>query len=410
MYNDLMISVDELWLKGRNRPLYFKALIKHVNQVLKLNHRQTFSMKNDSQRLTFSSDVGFSDETIFALTKIPGISLISPVRFVKRTENDIETLDNLSKALIDECHFFQQYSEPFRVVVKRNDKRFTISSMDVERRLGKDLLDYYPNARAHLKDFRLLIDVRVLPEKISICTRKYPGIGGLPWGSSGTAVTMLSGGFDSPVASFMMAKRGLRQSFVFFHAYPFVGDEVVDKIKKLTQVLATYQRQSHLYIIPFGDIQNAIAKSCHEEYRTILFRKYMILATNLLCDRIGAQAIITGDSLGQVSSQTLTNLSLIDKTSDKIILRPLVGFNKLEVIRLAEKIGTHDISVIPHDDACALFAPENPVTNANITYWREHEAANDLTELLNKAIDTAGVYSVNALGELYKKDYFSFDS
>jgi thiamine biosynthesis protein ThiI len=174
--------------------------------------------------------------------------------------------------------------------------------------------------------------------------------------------------------------------------------------------LATFKRQSHLYIIPFGDIQNAIAKSCHEEYRTILFRKYMILTANLLCDRIGANAIITGDSLGQVSSQTLTNLSLMDKASDKIILRPLVGFNKLEVIRLAEKIGTHDISVIPHDDACALFAPENPVTNANITYWKEHESENDLTDLLNKAIDTAGVYSVNAIGELFKKEYFSFDS
>lgn len=411
MYHDLMISVDELWLKGRNRPLYFRALMKHIDQVIKLYHHKKVYSKNDAQRLSYHSDgQPFTMETIQALLKVPGISVISPVRIVERTDDIEADLKKVFEEAVEESSFINENGKTFRVSVKRNDQAYPISSVEVEQRLGKILLDTYPNARAHLKRPEVIIDIRILYKKFSICSQSYRGIGGLPWDTSGHAITMLSGGFDSPVASFMMSKRGMKQSFVFFYAYPFVGEEVVSKIINLTKVLAQYQRQCHLYIVPFGDIQNVISKSCREEYRTLLFRRYMVEAANLICERTGAEAIITGDSLGQVSSQTLTNMTLIDKNSKKLIIRPLVGFNKLEVLKLAETIGTHDISIIPHDDACALFAPQHPVTNASGNYLDLINQELNLETLLNKAIDSAEVYSVNLRGELFKKEFFSFDS
>lgn len=411
MYNNVMISVDELWLKGRNRPLYFKSLIKHIDAVIKAYHGHRFSSKNDSQRLNYFSEVPFMMETIEAILNIPGISVVAPVKILERTESDENDLKALCEIVKEECKFFETESKTFRATVKRIDKSFFKESGEVERAIGATvLITYDGKAKAKLTKPDINIDVRIMPKRISISTRSYKGIGGLPWNTSGHGLTMLSGGFDSPVASFMMSKRGMKQSFVFFYAYPFVGAEVAEKIKSLTKTLSKFQKNGHLYIVPFGDVQNIISKSCYEEYRTIFFRKYMIEAANLICDRIGAEAIITGDSLGQVSSQTLTNMTMIDKSSRRIILRPLVGFNKLEVLNIAAKIGTHDISIIPHDDACALFAPENPVTNANENYWKEYSDANDLTNELNKAIDSAEVYSVNVKGELFKKEFFSFDS
>jgi thiamine biosynthesis protein ThiI len=404
MYSDLMISVDELWLKGRNRPLYFKALIKHIGMVLKAYHPHRFYFKNNSQRLLYSSDVPFEMEVINALKKVPGIASIAPSRIMP------VDLDVLYLNVIEELKNFPKSAITFRSLVKRIDKRFPVDSMTIAKEVGHRVLIANSHMKVDLHRPDISLDIRILNDKISLSSQLIKGIGGLPWGTSGHGLTMLSGGFDSPVASFLMAKRGLRQSFVFFHSYPFVGNEVVIKIKNLIKVLAGYQRQTHLYIIPFGDVQKAIALNCHEEYRTIFFRRYMVEASNMLCEKINADALITGDSLGQVSSQTIGNLSLIDKSSSHIIFRPLAGFNKLEVLKLAEKVGTHDISILPHDDACALFAPTNPIIEPSTNYWETYGKNTDHIPLLISAIDNAEIYSVNLQGEFFKKEKFSFDS
>jgi thiamine biosynthesis protein ThiI len=404
MYSDLMISVDELWLKGRNRPLYFQAIVKHIGMAIKAHHHHRFHFKNNSQRLLYSSDVPFEMEVIDTLKKIPGIASIAPSRIV---ELDLE---KLYENVIEELRPYIGLAKTFRANVKRIDKRFPVDSMTIAKEVGHRVLTAYPLFKVELNSPEIVLDIRILNNKISLSSQTIKGIGGLPWGTSGHGLTLLSGGFDSPVASFLMAKRGLRQSFVFFHAYPFVGNEVVIKIKKLMKVLAGFQRQTHLYIIPFGDIQKNIAQNCHEEYRTIFFRRYMVEAANLLCEKIKAEALVTGDSLGQVSSQTIGNLSLIDKSSERIIFRPLAGYNKLEVLKLAEKIGTHDISIIPHDDACALFAPLNPVIEPSKTYWDSYGKNTDHIPLLISAIDNAEIYSINLQGDFFKKEQFSFDS
>lgn len=408
MTSDLVISIDELWLKGKNQKIYLRAAIDHINAVIKSYHSDKFTQRIQAQRIYYSSPTPFSDELIKALTFIPGLAYISPVTVIKREPGN--SLENIYQTILEELSYLESTPKKFRANVKRVDKQFPNTSVNLEKEIGHRILTKYPLAKVELENPELRIDVRIFGTNITVSTKSHRGVGGLPWGTSGYAVTMLSGGFDSPVASFLMAKRGVKQVFVFFHAYPFVGREVVTKIKNLTSVLAKYQRQTHLYIVPFGEIQNLISKQCKEEYRTIFFRRFMVEISNLIADRINANGIITGDSLGQVSSQTMENLHLMDQASRRIILRPLVGYNKMEILNCATAIGTHDISIIPHDDACSLFAPKNPIIHPNLDYWKSWDSEFDISAELNAAIDKAETYSINLQGELYKKDFFSFDS
>lgn len=405
----LVISVDELWLKGRNQKIYLKAAIDHIQAVFKAYHSDKFSFRIQSQRLYYSSKTSFSEALIQALRLIPGLAYISPCKVLPREPQ--ENLENIYEEILNELTSFQYSPKSFRASVRRVDKKFSLTSMDVEREIGHRIITQYPLSRVDLRKAEIVIDVRILEHAISLSTHSYKGIGGLPWGSTGSALTMLSGGFDSPVASFLMAKRGIKQSFVFFHAYPFVGREVLTKIKNLSSLLARYQKQTHLYIVPFGDIQNHLAKTCKEEYRTLFFRRFMIELSNRICERIGADAIITGDCIGQVSSQTMENLHLMNQISKRMILRPLIGYNKLEILNSASAIGTHEISIIPHDDACSLFASKNPIIHPNLDYWHSQQAIDsDLEKELARALDQCVSYSISLRGEIFEKDFFSFDS
>lgn len=408
MYNNFVISIDELWLKGRNRHLYLRAALKHINDVIKAYHPAQYKEKMLSQRFFYSSETPFSMKVIEAVLKIPGLASASPCRIVRRNPN--QDFENVYAEIVKEVSFFSTESKTFRATVRKNDKSVSMSSPEIAREIGHRILEAYPLSKVDVKTPEVVVDVRILDNEVSISSLTIKGLGGLPWGSTGSAVTMLSGGFDSPVASFMMMKRGIKQSFVFFYAHPFVGPEVLEKIKSLSSVLAQYQRRSHLYIIPFGNVQNLIAKNCKEEYRTMFFRRFMVEITNKLCDLIKADAIVTGDSVGQVSSQTIGNLFLIDKSSKRFIMRPLMGFNKQEVMDLGEVIGTHPVSILPHDDACSLFASKNPIINPSADYWNNWEANSELMAELENSLNNAETYSINLKGELFKKDYFSFDS
>ena len=403
MYKMLICSVDELWLKGRNRTLYMRTLLKHIDRVLRTYHGRNFFVKNDSQRLTYTSEKLFSHETLEALLKIPGLAGIYPSF---ETPLDIDELKKIVALEMAEELKLHSADGPvtFKVVAKRINRSFPMPSMELERELGAHLLRSFSKLKVDVKKPTLKIDVRIVERRILAALRFYRGVGGLPVGSAGHGVTLLSGGFDSPVASYLMAKRGLRQTFVFFHAYPFVGNEVLEKIKALTKVLGQFHKQSHLYIVPFGNIQRKISEVCREEYRTILFRQEMVKISELLAKEIKGDCLVTGDALAQVSSQTLANMHLMDKAVDMMIIRPLIGFNKLEVLKIATDIKTHDISLIPHDDACALFAPENPIINPDKNYW---DTINEKFEWNQERIDalkSATVFNVLCNGELILED------
>ncbi len=395
MYKNLIINIDELWLKGKNRKHYFRSLQEHVHLVIKAHApEEKVRLKNDQQRLVAESEIGFTKECINSLVKVPGVSTVQPAISIAREKELIlpAIVEKLKGELTERI-------TTFKVKCKRVDKTFPHGSMDLQRELGHFLLKEFSQLKVDVRNPEIMIDVKVLQNNIYISTEKLTATGGLPVSTSGHVITLISGGFDSPVASFMMSKRGCRQDFIFFYAYPYVGEEVKEKILNICSVLSEYQRGCRLWVVPFGEVQNAIAKDCHEEYRTILFRKYMVETANLLASRVKADALITGDALGQVSSQTMRNMSVMDNFSKKIILRPLVGFNKIEIIRLAQKVGTHDISIIPHDDACSLFSPKHPVIKADYVYMRNFSNDNDYNDLLKKALDESEVYRFDVLGE-----------
>lgn len=397
MYTYLLINVDELWLKGKNRKLYFQAILSHIKNVIKKTEEQKFSIRNQNQRLVAEFNEAISDKTIESLLNIPGVHSIIPSLKVPLTENLNELLSPLDTELSE-----INTLTTFKVETSRTLKNYPKNSMEISRYLGHMLLKKYEKLKVDVKKPEIMVNVRILSDGIFLSTKKFMGMGGLPWGTSGSLVTLLSGGFDSPVASYLMSKRGCKQTFVFFHAYPFVGDDVKDKIIELSKVLAKYQKSSQLYIVPFGDIQVKIGKTCQEEYRTIFFRKLMVEVSNYIAKKVSADAILTGDSLGQVSSQTIGNISLMEGASQRPIFRPLLGFNKIEIINLSRKVGTHDISIIPHDDACSLFAPKSPIIRPDRKYWREYFEENDFSEEISGAFEKSEILTFDSIGREVK--------
>jgi thiamine biosynthesis protein ThiI len=391
MYRYLLISVDELWLKGKNRQHYFQAISQHILLMLKKTHEHKVKLVNHNQRLIIQSDEPFSEEVIEALTWIPGLYSITPALLC---DTNLEAMIETAITELGE----KGHHKRFKVEVSRVDKNFPLNSMETAREIGHHLLNRVPGMRVDLHAPELIVDIRILQAGTFVASWSRPGVGGLPVGTSGQGLTLLSGGFDSPVASYMLARRGLAQDFVFFHAYPFVGDDVVEKIIALTRRLAVYQKGCRLYIVPFGPIQDKIARTCRQEYRTILFRKAMIDAANVLGDQFNAEVLVTGDSLGQVSSQTLANMALVEQGSKRLLLRPLVGVNKRETLSLARKIKTHDLSLIPHDDACALFAPKHPIIRPDSVYWASFHAENDFSSEILSAVQNARKFSFDLLG------------
>lgn len=386
-YTTLVLSVDELWLKGANRKFYFKSFRDHAKEIIKYYHPHPFQMKNESQKLVVDSQESFSKECIDALINIPGLHALRPsITIDSEYEKIFPAIIGLFKEL-------ENFPKTFKVQCKRNDKTFPHNSMDINREIGHLLPKEFSGLKVDVHNPEVMIEIKIHRERTFISVQTLKGIGGLPVGMTGHVMTLLSGGFDSPVASYLMARRGCSQDFVFFYAYPFVGDEVKEKIVDLVKILKKYQKRCRLFIVPFGDIQNKISKTCSEEYRTLLFRKYMIECASKIARIYKAKALVTGDSLGQVSSQTLENISALDSSSDLSILRPLLGMNKVEIISLSREIKTHEVSVIPHDDACSLFAPKHPIIRPNLKYWMGYLKDNDFTQEIEKAIEDMEIHA-----------------
>lgn len=368
MYKTLLLNADELCLKGRNQKFFWQKLIGHIRAIMKVYHQDEYSLHQDDLRYVLSSaNIPFSDECLQALTKVPGLHSF---HLVKKLPLDfLAIMPAVQEELAPHLSSEKPVPLTFKVASKRSNKKFPLNSYQISREIGHQVLEAFPSLKVDVHHPSITIKIKVLSKGIYLSTRSLAAVGGLPAGSSGHALTLLSGGFDSPVASYQMFKRGLRQSFVFFHSYPFVGEEVVEKVTNLVKVLSHLQVRTLFLVVPFGEVQSAIAKECKPAYRTLLFRRYMIETASLLAKNLEADALITGDSIGQVASQTIFNMNVINRCTEFPILRPLLGLNKSEIILLAKKIGTHDISILPQDDACSLLADKNPVIKPHQKYW-----------------------------------------
>lgn len=393
--NTLIVNVDELWLKSGNRNGYHKMLKAHIKELFRKLDLKSSSFCEQGQRVWIEFEKPLSHFFLESLKKIPGIHSFWPAIKV------IPCLDKAIEVLLEQlkqCH----PSGTFKVETQRINKLFPINSFEFSSKVGHHVLVEFPKLKVDVHNPDLVIWCKITKQAIYLSVEKLMGIGGLPVGSSGKALTLLSGGFDSPVASYLMARRGLAQHFIFFHAYPFVGMDVVEKIKSVASVLGTFQQHSKLYIVPFGKVQEDISKHCWDEYRTILFRLYMLKTCELLSHQKGFQALVTGDSLSQVSSQTLSNLSVLDKISEYSILRPLIGLNKRDILNLSQQIGIYSLSSVGHDDACALLAPKKPEVAAKWSYIAEFFAQNQFETQMRQSLKEAKVFGISLLGHLYE--------
>lgn len=383
MYKLALLTIDELWLKGRNQHIYRSIMRDNIYAALSRSKNKQAQVKRINERFIVEDTQQLHQETIEQLAMLPGISFLSPAI---KTENDY---DLIKQAVIEHLKDKQNDFNTFAVRSRRTFKKFKPDSLTMEREIGGLILEKYPHLKVNLSNPETTVSIRVLNNGAYIYIKKIPGPGGLPVASSGRGLALLSGGFDSPVAAWLMMKRGMALDFAFFHAAPYVSKEARDKVESLAVTLNRYQNNGRFYVIPFGGLQNKLNGIIKPAYRTLMFRHFMLQAATLLAHKTQASALITGDSLGQVSSQTLTNLSMLEYSTEMLIIRPLIGTNKREIIDLSRTIGTHDISAVPQDDACTMFAPKSPVIHAEKEYWQNFISSHKYTDQLKELVDTS---------------------
>jgi tRNA uracil 4-sulfurtransferase len=376
-----IIHYHELALKGRNRDFFERRLIGNIRTALK-DFRVT-RIESLRGRLRVILPEHLPDRTVSerlsAVFGIANFSLAQSVPLNLLRPDLRELTDNICAALAQ--HTFST----FRITAKRADKRLAVTSMDVERAVGKSVCDVTKKP-VDLTAPDLTIYIELLAKDAYYYVQKIPGPGGMPVGVSGTVACLISGGIDSPVAAYRMMKRGCNAVFVHFSGRPLVSRASEEKVRELVEILTAHQYRSKLFIVPFGEIQREIVAQAPAPYRVVLYRRLMVrIASELaLADR--CWALVTGDSLGQVASQTPENLSVIEEAAELPMLRPLIGMDKLEITNQAQKIGTFSTSIEPDQDCCSLFVPPHPSTKTRIDDIRRIERGLDVGTLVKQGV------------------------
>jgi len=358
LLNSVGLSYGELSLKGKNRGQFERMLRNRIHKSLNgFNHE----LVDDLSKLYVIVDNNDMDEVVEKLKKIFGVVGLNPSARVNREDEEIK-----AKVLEFANYAYEQGARTFKIGVNRSNKGFEKKSMDYARELGAHVLINSPFEKVQMKnpDVQINIDIR---KDVYVYTERIKTYGGLPIGSTGKGLVLLSGGIDSPVASFMMAKRGMRINFVTFHSFPFTSKQALEKIKELTDILSIYTGKTRLYSMNILKMQEAINSKTKKELATILTRRVMMRLAERLSETMNYHALITGESLGQVASQTMGGLTCTNASMERIpVFRPLIGMDKTEIIDIAKEIGTYEKSIEPFEDSCVIFAPKHPVTNPKL--------------------------------------------
>jgi thiamine biosynthesis protein ThiI len=371
-----LVHYGEIGLKGKNRSFFENQLVRNIR--LALNDRGYAEVKRMYGRLLITLQPGADFPAIQErLSKTMGV-----VHFEAafRIEQDIEAI----KAAAVECLRDKQFST-LKVETKRSNKRFPLTSPEVNAEVGGHLLKN-TGARADMRQPDVICNIEIADNFAFVYTDKIRGAGGLPVGVSGKALVMLSGGLDSPVAAWRMMKRGAKAIYVHFHSYPYTDKASLEKVEEIAQILAQWNYRSLIHFVPFGEVQREVVTKTPAPFRVILYRRMMTRIAQRIAQSVKAEALVTGESLGQVASQTLRNMRAIEEVAEMPILRPLIGHDKTEITALAQNIGTYEISTLPHDDCCSLFVPEHPATNPTLESVRKAEADLDVDALVETAL------------------------
>lgn len=372
----LLLKFGELFLKGRNRREFLKLLRYNIEQKLK---GLTYKLSETQGRLVvsnFSADI--EDELISRLQKVFGLIGVASAVEIDTVMEDIE------KYVGD---FDVENYKTFKIEAKRADKTFPMTSMEIEKHLGGVVLDKNPNLKVDLYNPELVINVEIrINGKTYIYSNLYPCANGLPLGSAGKGLLLLSGGIDSPVAGYLMSKRGLKLEAVHFHSYPYTSAQAKEKVIELAKEISEYCGEIKLHVVSFTEIQEQIHKNCDPEYMITIMRRIMMRIAERICKENGLGAIVTGESLGQVASQTMQSMTVTNSVVSLPVFRPVIAFDKEEIMDVARKIGTYETSILPYEDCCTVFLPKNPVIRPTINRAEYLEKSLDVDALVNSAV------------------------
>lgn len=373
MENCILIHYGEIGLKGKNRGFFEKKLVENIRSLSGLRARRV------TGRIEADWPSENPDAALKTLSNIFGISSYSPAVAIT---TDLAAIKKGALDLIK-----RERGKTFKAETKRSYKQFALNSMEISRELGAHILKN-TDLKVDVKTPDIILSAEVLKNKTYIYTRRIDGPGGLPVGVSGKMLVLISGGIDSPAAAYLMMKRGASLDFVHFHSYPHTDKASTEKVKEILKVLGKYQKNSTLYQAPIIDFQKEVLKKSADRYRVILYRRLMYKVAEKIARADGAKALVSGDNLGQVASQTIENIAVISNGISLPIMRPLIGFDKEEIISLAKKIGTYDISIEPQGDCCSVFLPKSPATKARLEDVVGEERKINMEKWVNKVIKT----------------------
>lgn len=385
MYKAFLIKYGEIGTKGKNRYLFEDALCRQIRRALKKIDGQ-FIVSKEQGRIYVECDTDFDyDEAVAKLKTVFGILWICPMMQIE--DNGFDDLAEQTVKYLKDVYKGKEMT--FKVRARRARKNYPLNSMEINMDLGEKILDAIPQMKVdvHKPDIELNVEIR---NKINIYSEFIPGPGGMPVGTNGKATLLLSGGIDSPVAGYMIAKRGVIIDAVYFHAPPYTSERAKQKVIDLAKFVAVYSGPINLHIVNFTDIQLYIYDQCPHDELTIIMRRYMMKIAEHFALKEESLGLITGESIGQVASQTMHSLAVTNEVCTLPVLRPLIGFDKQEIIDISEKIGTFETSILPFEDCCTIFVAKHPVTKPNLKAIKRSELKlrEKIDELVQTAIET----------------------
>ena len=379
----LLLRFGELFLKGNNRNIFENLLINNIKN--KLNGLEFKFEKTFGRYVIHDYNINLEEEFVNRLTKVFGLYSLSRAFEVDATIEDIE-----NKVLDIDC-----FNKTFKVCVKRADKKFPVSSMEFAKILGEKVLNRYTSATVDLykPDIEIKVDIR-LNGKAYIYDEIVKCQGGLPLGSAGNGLLLLSGGIDSPVAGYLIGKRGLKIDAIHFHSYPYTSLEAKEKVITLAKKLTDYVGNIKLHVISFTQVQEEIHRCCKEEYMITIMRRIMMRVASKICDKYNLGCIVTGESLGQVASQTMQSMAVTTACSTKPIFRPCIAMDKEDIMNIAKSIDTYQTSILPYEDCCTVFLPKNPLIKPKEDRVENEEKNLNISDLVNKCLENEEIIEI----------------
>lgn len=376
--NYIICHYHEIGLKGKNRKVFEEVLVKNIKQVIPPEYLNY--VKRISGRILIELTKQGEEQQKKIIKSLKNIFGIAYFAFAVLVKQDIKSIQNKACQLLKKERF-----KTFKTETKRANKNFPLTSQEINEKIGAKICNTL-NKKVDLKNPEITCFIEIVEKFAFIYLKKHKGPGGLPVGSSGKGILLLSGGIDSPVAAFYALKRGISLNFIHFHAQPYTNKASIEKVIELIKVLKKFQPIVKLYLVPFGEAQQEILLKTPDKLRVILYRRLMVRIAERIAQKEKAKALITGDSIGQVASQTLENLGVVQKAVNLPIIKPLACLDKEEIIQKAKEIGTYEISILPHQDCCARFLPKHPETKADLEKVKKAEKKLNIKKLIEGAL------------------------